>query len=125
MGVVYHANYLVWFEIGRTKFIEQLGFKYTQLEEQNIVSPVVDLQISYKKPARYGEKVIIETTLHHYDGIRTIYAYQVFNGQHELLVEGLSTHVIVKKEKFRPVPLRKVDSKWDEAYKKVLNGDKL
>src|SRR5690625_1782875 len=125
MGVVYHANYLVWFEIGRTKFIEQLGFKYAQLEEQNIVSPVVDLQISYKKPARYGESVIIETSLHHYDGIRTIYAYRVINEQNELLVEGNSTHVIVKKDKFRPVPLRKVNTEWDLAYQNVLNGDKL
>src|SRR5690625_1220578 len=124
MGVVYHANYLVWFEIGRTKFIEQLGFKYAQLEEKDIMSPVVDLQITYKKPARYGEKVIIETFLKHYDGVRTIYAYRIVNEQNELLVDGSSTHVIVKKDRFRPVSLRKVDPEWDLAYKNVLNGDK-
>lgn len=125
MGVVYHANYLVWFEIGRTKFIEQLGFKYAQLEEQNIVSPVVDLQITYKKPATYGEKVVIETSLNHYDGIRTIYAYRILNQQHELLVKGTSTHVVVKKDKFRPVALRKVNPAWDAAYKNVLSREKI
>lgn len=123
MGVVYHANYLVWFEIGRTKFIEQLGFKYAELEKENVVSPVTDLQISYKRPARYGDKVYIETSLEHYDGLRTIYAYKIFNEENKLLVEGNSTHVVVKKDKFRPVRLKQINSEWDLAYRKVLNGE--
>lgn len=123
MGVVYHANYLVWFEIGRTKFIEQLGFKYAELEKKNVVSPVTDLQISYKWPARYGDKVYVETSLQHYDGLRTIYAYKIFNEENKLLVEGNSTHVIVKKEKFRPVRLKQINSEWDLAYREVLNGE--
>ncbi len=49
MGIVYHANYLIWLEIGRAHFIQQLGFQYTDMEKQGIVSPVIDLQISYKK----------------------------------------------------------------------------
>lgn len=123
MGVVYHANYLVWFEIGRTKFIEQLGFKYAELEKEDVVSPVTDLQISYKRPAHYGERVYIETKLHHYDGLRTIYAYKVLNEKNQLLVEGNSTHVVVKKEGFRPVRLKNINQEWDFAYKKVLNGE--
>lgn len=50
MGVVYHANYLVWFEIGRTAFIEELGFKYSEIEKQGVVSPVIDANISFKHP---------------------------------------------------------------------------
>src|SRR5699024_9719830 len=61
MGVVYHANYLVWFEIGRSKYIDQLGFNYVEMEKDNIVSPVIDLQISYKRPATYGDTVTIFT----------------------------------------------------------------
>src|SRR5699024_699292 len=123
MGVVYHANYLVWFEIGRTKFIEQLGFKYAELEQQQVVSPVIDLGINYKRPARYGEKVYIETTLDHYDGLRTIYAYKIFNYDNDLLVKGKTTHVVVKKDNFRPVRLKQVNPSWDLAYRKVMNGE--
>src|SRR5690625_670534 len=71
MGVVYHANYLVWFEIGRTKLIESLGFNYADMEKQQVVSPVIDVKISYRKPVRYDEKVIIETWIESYNGIRT------------------------------------------------------
>lgn len=44
MGVVYHSNYFVWFEIGRTRLIEQLGFDYLAMEEEGILAPVIDIQ---------------------------------------------------------------------------------
>lgn len=116
MGVVYHANYLVWFEIGRTKFIEELGFKYTELEESNILSPVLDAQISFKKPAKYGDKVCVETWLEDYDGVRTTYGYQVINEERNVLVTGSTVHVIVKKDTFKPVLLRRINRTWHEAY---------
>lgn len=49
MGVVYHANYLVWMEIGRTKLIEDLGFKYADMEKEGILAPVIDIRASYKR----------------------------------------------------------------------------
>lgn len=122
MGVVYHANYLVWFEIGRTKFIEQLGFKYAEMEQNNIVSPVVDLQISYKRPAIYGDVLTIFTWLEKYSGIRTTYGYRIENKQNEILVTGTSDHVIVDKETFKPLQLRKVYPEWHQAYKAQLKG---
>lgn len=123
MGVVYHANYLVWFEIGRTKFIEQLGFKYAEMEKNNIVSPVVDLQISYKRPATYGDVITIFTWLEKYTGIRTTYGYRIENEKSEILVTGSSDHVIVDKETFKPLQLRKTYPKWHQAYKNQLKGD--
>lgn len=123
MGVVYHANYLVWFEIGRTKLIEQLGFKYAEMEKEGFVSPVVDIQISYKHPARYGDTVTINTSIQTYTGIRTIYAYEIKNEQGDLLCTGTSTHVVVKKGNFRPVSLRKVNPSWDQAYRNII-GEK-
>ncbi|MFD2045756.1 acyl-CoA thioesterase [Ornithinibacillus salinisoli] len=123
MGVVYHGNYLVWFEIGRTKFIEALGFNYAEMEKSNIVSPVVDIQASYKKPIRYGDKPKIQTWLESYDGIRTVYGYQVLHEDGEIAVIGESKHVIVKKDSFRPLSLRKAFPKWHDAYMKALKGD--
>ncbi len=70
MGVVYHANYLIWFEIGRTAFIEALGFNYHEMESDGIVSPVIDANIQFKQPIRYGEEATVETWLQCYNGIR-------------------------------------------------------
>lgn len=120
MGVVYHANYLIWFEIGRTKFIEQLGFQYAEMEKSNIVSPVIDIQISYKQPAKYGDTVTIFTWLEKYKGVRATYAYRIENEHKDTLVTGTSEHVIVDKESFKPLQLRKEHPAWHEAYKSQL-----
>jgi len=123
MGVVYHANYLVWFEIGRTKYIESLGLVYTDIEKNNIVSPVVDAQISFKKPVHYGEKATVETWIDQYDGLRTVYAYQITKENGEIAVSGTTKHVIVHKESFRPLSLRKAFPEWHRIYLKQVNGE--
>ncbi|WP_028782894.1 acyl-CoA thioesterase [Thalassobacillus devorans] len=120
MGVVYHANYLVWFELGRTDFIEALGFKYHQIEKQGVVSPVVDANIQFKKPIRYGESAYVETWLEEYDGLRITYGYKIFNEQQDLAVAGTTKHVIVKEGSFRPVSIRRSFPEWHEAYMDAL-----
>lgn len=124
MGVVYHANYLVWFEIGRTKLIEALGFKYAEMEKYGVVSPVIEVNVSYKKPVRYGEKVYIDTWIEKYDGIRTVYGYNVLNANEDIVVTGETKHVIVKKDTFRPLSLRKAFPDWHEAYLTYLKEAK-
>src|SRR5690625_5296749 len=88
MGVVHHSNYLVWFEIGRTNFMKQLGFHYAEMEAQNILSPVIDVHISYKNPAKYGETIVVKTWLKKYDGVRMTYGYEVTNQEEKVLVTG-------------------------------------
>ncbi|HLR54696.1 MAG TPA: thioesterase family protein [Pseudogracilibacillus sp.] len=122
MGIVYHANYLVWFEIGRTKFVEDLGFKYAALEKDNVLSPVVDIHIQYKKPAKYGDKVYVYTWISQYNGVRTTYCYEIRNHKNDILVTGESEHVLVDAVSFRPLRLQKVNQQWHEAYKKALRG---
>jgi acyl-CoA thioester hydrolase len=119
MGVVYHANYLVWMELGRTKLIEDLGFNYAQIEKEGILSPVVDLNISYKTPVRYGEIARVKTWVDDYDGIRITYAYEIYNGENQLAITGHSKHVCVRKESFRPISIRRMFPEWHEAYEKA------
>lgn len=123
MGVVYHANYLVWFEIGRTAFIESLGFNYHDMETEGVVSPVVDAHVYFKQPVRYGENVYVETWIEEYDGLRTTYGYNIFHEQGNLAVTGSTKHVIVKKDNFRPVSLRKKFPDWHDAYTRALGED--
>lgn len=123
MGVVYHANYLVWFEIGRTKYIESLGLSYVKMEEEDVVSPVLDLQVTFKKPIRYGEDAYVETWLEEYDGLRTVYGYHILNAKDEIAVSGFSKHAVVKKDTFRPISLRRSFPEWHQAYLAQIEGE--
>ncbi|MFD2444004.1 acyl-CoA thioesterase [Bacillus sp. CGMCC 1.16607] len=119
MGVVYHANYLVWMEVGRTKLIQDLGFNYAEMEKDGIISPVLDIQISYKKPLRYGEIAYVHTWIEEYDGLRVTYGYEIFTNDRELAITATSKHVCVKKENFRPISVRKLYPDWHHAYEKA------
>ncbi len=121
MGVVYHANYLVWFEIGRTKFIESLGFNYADMEAHNVVSPVTNVNVSYKYPVQYGDVVYVDTWIESYNGIRTVYGYNIIKEDDTIAVTGTTEHVIVKKDSFRPLSLRKAFPDWHAAYLKQID----
>lgn len=116
MGVVYHANYLIWMELGRTQLIKDLGFNYAEMEEDGIISPVVDIQASYKKPLHYGETAIVNTWIEEYDGLRVSYGYAIYTEDKQIAVTGISKHVCVKKESFRPISIKKHYPNWHEAY---------
>lgn len=119
MGVVYHANYLIWMELGRTKLIEDLGFRYADMEAVGILSPVMDIQASYKSPIRYGDKVKVRTWIDMYDGLRVVYNYEIVNGKGEVAATGHSSHVCVKKDSFRPISIKRMFPDWHEAYEKI------
>lgn len=119
MGVIYHANYLKFFELGRTGLIEDLGYNYVSMEEAGFFAPVYDIQITYKKPLRYGDKAFVKTWVEHNDGIKTIYGYTITNGNDEVCAEGTSTHIIVKKNNFRPTSFKKAFPEWFIKYEEI------
>ncbi|WP_078380609.1 acyl-CoA thioesterase [Sutcliffiella halmapala] len=116
MGVVYHANYLVWMELGRTQLIKDLGFSYAQMEQDGIISPVIDINVSYKKSLRYGEVATIHTWIETYDGFRVVYGYKILTPKEEVALIGTSSHVCVKKDNFKPIIIRKKFPEWHIAY---------
>jgi len=119
MGVVYHANYLVWMEIGRTSLIEELGFTYAGLESEGYLSPVTDLSIQYKASMKYGQKAKVRTWVESHGKLRTTYGYEILHEDGTIAATAKSEHVVVKKETFRPVSLRKVDPLWDAKYNDI------
>ncbi|QPC46467.1 acyl-CoA thioesterase [Mangrovibacillus cuniculi] len=116
MGVVYHANYVIWMELGRTSLIEKLGFRYADMEEQGVVSPVTGLQVKYKSPVKYGETPLIKTWIEHYDGLRVTYGYEVVKENGDVALSATSDHVCVKKDGFRPISIKKKFPNWHQAY---------
>lgn len=63
MGIVYHANYLRWFEIGRTELFRHLGMPYREIEARGLMLPVSEVKCKYHTPARYDDVLVIEATL--------------------------------------------------------------
>lgn len=123
MGVVYHANYIIWLEIGRTKLIEDLGFTYAGMESEGYLSPVTDVSIQYKAPMRYGQKALVRTWVEEHGRLRTTYGYEILHEDGTLAAKATSEHVVVKKETFRPVSIQKTFPEWHEKYQEVKRKD--
>ena len=107
MGVVYHSNFVIWFEVGRVELMRQLGFRYRDMEEQdNCHIPVADLHVRYKEPAYYDDEIVIRTQLSDVHRSLLRFRYQVFRaGEEMLLAEGETTHLVVDdKLKRRSLP---------------------
>ena len=100
MGVVYHANYLVWFEVGRVDFIRGLGMDYGAMErEDGLGIAVVDVSARYKSPARYDDELIIETRLLAARGVVIKFGYRVVRAaDRAILCEGETAHVVVGRD---------------------------
>jgi acyl-CoA thioester hydrolase len=100
MGVVYHANYLVWFEVGRVEFLRQLGFSYKEMEEQDgCCIAVVDARCRYKAPARYDDEIVIRTHLKNVRESLVHFGYELLRSSDGLLLaEGETTHVVIDRE---------------------------
>ncbi len=78
MGVVYHANYLVWFEVGRVEFIRKLGMDYRSMEQEDGIGiAVVDVSARYRYPARYDDELVIETRLLAARGAMVKFGYRI------------------------------------------------
>jgi acyl-CoA thioester hydrolase len=106
MGVVYHANYLVWFEVGRVEFIRQIGLDYASMERQGALIAVVEARARYKAPARYDEEILVRTTLAGFRGSIVRFRYAIVRASDEtLLCEGETTHIVVGRDmKKRDLP---------------------
>jgi acyl-CoA thioester hydrolase len=121
MGVVYHANFIVWFEVGRVELLRQLGFEYRRMElEDDCHIAVVDVRCRYKAPARYDDLVLVRTRLRHMRASMLRFEYEVIHESTRIeLAEGESTHIVVD-SKFEKKPL---PEKYAEAFRRALDNN--
>jgi acyl-CoA thioester hydrolase len=107
MGVVYHSNYFIWFEVGRVELLRQLGFTYKEMErEDQCFIAVVDARCRFRAPARYDEEITIRTNLKNARESLIHFAYEaVRESDGTLLAEGETTHIVTDaKLNKRPLP---------------------
>jgi acyl-CoA thioester hydrolase len=96
MGVVYYANYLVWFEIGRTEWLRDAGWNYREMEAAGVSLPVIEAHCEYRQSARYDDDIEIRTTATTLSPIRLRFDYQAVKSAGETLVaEGYTVHAAI------------------------------
>jgi acyl-CoA thioester hydrolase len=100
MGVVYHSNYLIWFEVGRVELIRQMGLDYKRMEEEEGCGiSVVDVHARYRVPARYDDELVIETRMLAARGAVVKFGYRILRDVDSvLLCEGETMHVCVGRD---------------------------
>ena len=94
MGIVYHSNYLIWFEIGRTELFKKLGISYAELESKGYFLLVTEAHCNYKAPATYDDEIEVITTLSEFKNSRLAFAYEVKRGN-TLITSGMTKHAFL------------------------------
>jgi len=93
MGIVHHSNYAVWFEAGRTDFLNKAGVSNTSIEARGVLLPVYEMNCRYKCPARYEDEIVVLTRLKQISRVRICFSYQVLNAADQrLLATGETMH---------------------------------
>lgn len=113
MGVVYYANYLIWFEVGRSEFCRDRGFEYRKLEEEfGLRLAVTEAQCRYLAPARYDDEIVIRTWLCDVRRRSLKFRYQIVRSDDsKLLAEGETVHVVIDGQG-RPKTLPPIYADW-------------
>jgi acyl-CoA thioester hydrolase len=117
MGVVYHANYFVWFEVGRVELLRQLGFSYRDMEQNDgCFIAVVDARCRYKAPARYDDEIIVRTHLKNVRESLVHFGYALVRASDGvLLAEGETTHIVTDAE----MEVRVIPEKYMKVFREA------
>lgn len=103
MGVVYHGNYIPYFEIGRVEWLRNTGISYKEMEESGIALPIVSLTLNYKKPARYDDLLNVKTRFKSQSSVKIEFECEITNDKNELLTTAYFLLVFVDVKTGRPM----------------------
>jgi len=107
MGIVHHSCYPVWFELGRTEFIREMGMPYSKVEESGYMLPLLELKCNYKGYAKYEDEILVKTRVSSLTYTRVVFSYQVFkNDLQEPITTGETMHVWTDKS-LKPLNIKK------------------
>ena len=96
MGVVYYANYLVWFEVARTDLLREAGWSYREMEADGYMLPVLEANCVYRQPARYDDEIDVKTTGALVSAVRVKFVYDVVRPADDvLLASGYTVHASI------------------------------
>ncbi len=104
MGVVYHGNYVPYFEIGRVEWLRDKGISYKSLEENGIALPIVSMTLNYKKSARYDDLLTVKTTFKKQTSVKIEFECEIWSEKNELLTTATFILVFLNLKTGKPMP---------------------
>ena len=118
MGVVYHANHFVWFEVGRVELLRQLGFSYRDMEEvDRCFIAVVDARCRYKAPARYDDEILVRARIKNVRDSLLHFGYELLRASDgTLLAEGETTHLVTDAS----MKVTSIPEKYRKAFESAM-----
>jgi acyl-CoA thioester hydrolase len=118
MGVVYHSNHFIWFEVGRVEFMREMGFAYRDIErDEGRFIAVAEAKCQYRAPVFYDEEVIIRTWLKNVRESVIVFSYELLRPQSDtLLAEGETLHIVID----RNMKLAKLPKKYFKAFRAAV-----
>ena len=116
MGVVHHSVYAIWYEQARTEYFNSIGIRYDEIEKSGIITPLIELNCRYKKPAYYNQEVEIKTKLIELTSVSFTLRYDIYNKDGELINIGITKLAWVDANNFKIINLKKSNF---EIYKKL------
>ena len=119
MGIAHHSNYPIWYEVARTDLMKKMGMTYTQIEEQGLIVPLLELQCKYISAAYFEDNLIVEASLKNATAVELEFEYAIFReGDEKPLNVGRTLHALVGKD-LRPVNVKK---EYPELYQKLISA---
>lgn len=103
MGVVHHANYALYLEMGRTEWLRKLGISYKEMEAEGVMLPVISMNLNFKKSAYYDELIKVKTKLKKRPLVKIEFDYQIENQQGEILATASTVLAFIDMKTKRPV----------------------
>jgi acyl-CoA thioester hydrolase len=118
MGVVYHANHFIWFEVGRVELLRQLGFSYREMESaDNCFFAVAEAKCRYRAPVRYDEEVLVRTQLLNVRESVVHFGYELRRAEDgALLAEGETTHIVTNAE----MKIAEIPDKYFKVFREAV-----
>lgn len=107
MGIVHHSNYAVWYEVGRTDFIREMGMPYSEIEKSGAMLPLIGLKCTFKSHAGYEDHLLVRTRVKEYNGIRLTFSYEVIREDDSSVVSTGETEHAWTTVSLKPVNLKK------------------
>lgn len=105
MGIAYHSNYLVWFEVARSELFRAMGTPYSELEKNDLFLPVIKVMCEYKKPAYYDDELRVIIKLESMQDVRINFNYEIYR-ENNLICTGSTEHAFMNRNG-KPLALKK------------------
>ena len=123
MGIVHHSVYPIWYELARTDLSKLAGFPYSKMEEEGLMTPLIELNCKYYSPAYYDDELVVTATVSKLTPARVVFYYEVFRENQEKPINtGYTVHAIVNKE-MKPINTKKFFPEIYNAMEKMTEEE--